>query len=258
MTGLGAPRRAVAACGVALVIVLAGCATTVAGSAEPSDSMPATTAEPAPRERVEIEILDRGFTSWEAPALDRPLISWAVVVRNPNPDTWLARAADLTITFSDSAGAVVASTDLPVVLTIQPGAKGAAGGGLDSGGGIATSMSVRLDGTEWVRTDRIPAGSVTMGPATTRPDTSLGADALIIDCDARSTYRLTPEEVSVAAVYRDAAGVIIGGTLFRTDIDSALLSFPAQATTPMEFRSFDPPPSGVPAAECYPVLVGPG
>jgi hypothetical protein len=259
------PRLRAPAAALACALLTA-CSSAVSGSAAPAAGTPppaaaappASTAPAVPEsERRDIEVLEQGFTAWPVEFLGNK-VSYAVALRNPNPSTWVADRVLVTFTFRDATGAVVLIDDLGTVYTVLPGQTTAVvtNGLADDPATLPTSMEVAIVETDWVQAADVTPGAVTMGPAVTRPEPDGDRyPGLFVECDATSTYTSVLPSVAVHLVYRDAAGVIIGGSLNRVGADAGGL--PGAATTSLELFDYFPPPPGVPAAECYSSFVTP-
>ncbi len=221
---------------------------------------PATIPE---SQREDVEVVDFGFTAYDVEYSGK-VISYAARVRNPNPTSWVASSVQLDVQLTDDAGTLLYQDDFAVVYTVPPGATSAIGG-TAVGGDLRelttspTRMSVEVTDIDWFSTDDVAPGTLTMGPATVRPgaDDGSSVDSVIVSCDAISSYRSELGSGSIAIVYLDATGKIIGGNADNTTIDNDFISLPGESVTPLEMEELFSLPDGVPAAECHPSFVGP-
>jgi hypothetical protein len=234
-------------------------------SAAPDGSLEATPWPPATipeAERADVEVIDQGFTAYDVEYTGK-VISYAIKVRNPNPNSWVASSVRMDAKFTDDAGTLIFEDDFAVIYTIPPDAVAAAGG-TAIGGELRettaqpTKMTVEVTDISWFSTDDVAPGTLVMGPATVRPGTRDSAsDSVVVSCDAHSSYRSELNSGSIAIVFLDATGEIIGGNSDNTTIDNDFISIPGESVTPLEMELLFSLPDGVPAAECYPSFVGP-
>jgi hypothetical protein len=281
--------------GALAALLLAGCATVVPGRALPvadgagpargepaaESAVPTAAAPPAATgpaqstkatpwppvsipegQRADPEVVDSGFTAYDVEYSGK-VISYAARVRNPNPSSWVALSVQMDITFTDDAGKVLYEDDLATVYTITPGATSAVGG-TAVGGDLSdlttspTKMAVKITDVSWFTTDDVAPGTVSFGPATVKPGTrDSTTDSVVVSCDATSSYRSKLGGGSVAIVYLDGAGKIIGGNNDNTTIDHDSISLAGESVTKVEMEELFSLPTGVPAAACYPSFVGP-
>jgi hypothetical protein len=208
-----------------------------------------------------LEVVDQGFSAY-AVQYTGNVTSWAVKLRNPNPDTWSATSTSLRVTFTDASGAVVLVEDEILTADVGPG-QVVAFGSTDSSGsatGIATGMQVEVLDTRWTDGQYRAEGEIIMGPATARPATGPGTDIsskVLVDCTATSTFLSKLSSFFVSVVYLDAQGRIIGGSSHNSDIDGETLDVPGGGTAQFTLQGYFSPPSGVPAAECSANFVRP-
>ena len=236
-----------------------------APSLAPGESLEATPWPPATipeGQRADVEVIDQGFTAYDVEFTGK-VISYAIKVRNPNPSSWVASSVQLTAQFTDDAGTLIYEDDFAVVYTIPPNAV-AAVGGTAIGGDLRevsaqpTEMTVEVTDISWFSTDDVAPGTLVMGPATVRPGApDSTTDSVIVSCDAQSSYRSELNSGSIAIVFLDATGKIIGGNSDNTTIDNDFISIAGESVTPLEMELLFSLPDGVPAAECYPSFVGP-
>lgn len=221
----------------------------VSGSAEPVPWPPATIPESA---REDPEVVDFGFSAFDVADTGK-VISYGVRVRNPNPSSWLASSVGLSLAFTDDAGRLLYEDRFAVVYTLPPDTTSAVGG-TAIGGALATlveqptAMSVEITAVNWFSTDDVPPGRLVMDEATVRPR----AGSVIVGCTADSSYRSALSSGSVAVLFLDGRGRIIGGNSDNTTIDGDFIRIPGQAATDLQLELEFAPPGGVPEAICYP------
>lgn len=239
---------------VLAAVALTACTTSVPGI--PAAAPETTVAVTGPAgEPVAVEVTGSGFSVRDVTALGgpNPAVSYAVTLRNPNPQEWIAGVVAVTATFLDADGASVAVGRREAALGIRPGRDSAVAEGSVPvrPGGVPVSMSVEIRSVRWASVSEV-SGDVTTGPATIRPDaTDPDRPGLVIDCAVTSTYA-GPQGPDVASiVYRDAVGAIIGGLATAEQSDGGPIEIPGGATTPMQFYDELPPRDRVPAAECH-------
>lgn len=234
-------------------------------SAAPDGSLEATPWPPATipeGQRADVEVIDQGFTAYDVEYSGK-VISYAIKVRNPNPSSWVASSVRMDAKFTDDAGNLVYQDDFAVIYTIPPDAVSAVGatavgGDLRETTAQPTKMTVEVTDIDWFSTDDVAPGTLVMGPATVRPGTrDSTTDSVIVSCDAYSSYRSELNSGSIAIVFLDATGKIIGGNSDNTTIDNDFISLAGESVTPLEMELLFSLPDGVPAAECFPSFVGP-
>jgi hypothetical protein len=220
---------------------------------------PATIPESA---RQDPQIVDSGFTAYDVEYSGK-VISYAARVKNPNPSSWVASSVRMDVKFTDDAGKVIYDSDFEVIYTITPGATSAIGG-TAVGGDLAdvtaqpTKMVVTITDVRWFSTDDVAPGTISFGPATVKAGTrDSSVDSVLVSCDATSSYRSKLSSGSVAIVYLDQAGKIIGGNSDNSNLDHDSISLAGESVTKVEMEELFSLPSGVPAAACYPSFVGP-
>jgi hypothetical protein len=282
--------------GALAAVVLAGCATVVPGralpladaagagqggsSAQSAEPSVTTAAQPSAApgqpikatpwppvsisesQRADPTIVDSGFTAYDVEYTGK-VISYAARVKNPNPSSWVASSVRMDVKFTDDAGKLLYEDDFAVIYTLNPGDTSAVAG-TAVGGDLAdlttspTKMSVTITDVDWFSTDDVAPGKITFAPATVKAGTrDSGTDSVVVSCAASSSYRSKLASGSVAIVYLDAAGKIIGGDSDNSDIDHNFISLAGESVTPLEMEELFSLPTGVPAAACYPSFVGP-
>lgn len=160
------------------------------------------------------------------------------------------------MTFRDANGAVVFVDDNATTYGIRPGTTSALGGTdiFSSAPVEAASMQVEVLDASWTPTSLMSPGTLVSGPAAVRPDpsSSPSSPAVLIDCAVRSTYPSKTASIFLMIVYRDPTGKIIGGMTSNSDAESDTLDAFGNTVTRVGLKALFTPPSGVPAAECYP------
>lgn len=209
----------------------------------------------AEQARQDPQVLEYGFSAYKLQYSPGWTTSFAVIVKNPNPNTWVASATYLTVTFRDAAGNVVLTDDLATLSGLGPGQTSAVAG-TDSGAKApaqATTMDVQVTRVTWLDLTQVAPGDVTMSTATVRPSPEdTVTPTAFITCPARSTYRSKISNVYAEIVYRDGAGKIIGGSAHNSDVNHDTLTLPGNSTRAIQIKALFVPPTGVPAAVCYP------
>ncbi len=188
-------------------LLLLGCGSTVAPTASGgTPGAPGVTPSADPTPEVEgpaaLEVLESGFTAFADDGND--FASFAIVLANPN-DSWTASRMEVHVDFFDSADAFVAGEEVFVLLL--PGQTSAIAGEAFGAGG-ATRMEVGLpDDTTAFRPGVAGRDPFEVDDIQTvrRDDLNVTSGRLVSRADR--AHRL----VQVAAVYRDGAGVIVGG-----------------------------------------------
>ena len=211
---------------------------------------PEPTRRPTPRPtptavaRLDLEVSEYGYSTYQGEFDDGANLTWAVVVENPNAShTWLATSTDVRVSFYDSGGGVVASATDTIALVI-PG-QTAAVVGSDSyfsnpDLGLISSMDVRLGQPRWEEADG-PLGAFEVSDVQIRHGQF--GDATVTG-QVASTFVEEIEDAYATAVYRDAAGAIVGGDFTFIDF------IPSGETIPFEISGFGTPP-GTESADVF-------
>lgn len=279
MTGRARALALLLALFVGLTVTACG-SVTIAGHATPAAPAPlpassGTTITPAPRPTAtppprpggpssvtpkltpsssgpsdKLEVAGFGFSTW-AQQYRGQLVSFAVMLRNPNAAPKRASSAKVRVTFTDAAGQVVHTKDELFFGDVGPGMTTAmASSGSNDVKGVATAMQVEVLDSRWIAAGNYTPGEVTNGPPTIRPAGDM-PDTLLIDCPAASTFLSKVNVSGMTMVYLDAGGAIIGGSSTNVDVESQTLSLPGNGNATFTMRAWTPPPTGVPAAACY-------
>ena len=159
-------------------------------------------------------------------------LRWVAVIVNPNVG-YFGSFPTLTVTAVDAAGKVVGTKD-QVLFDIPPGATIAFGGLMTTVGAAPSRLRINPSNVRWssttARPEMFPAFGVT-------PDQS------VVDNFGQSTitgsisnpYPVPVESLAVTALYRDAAGKLVGGdTTFVNNL-------PASGTKAFEISGRVPP-----------------
>ena len=206
---------------VMVALIVAGCSAdsgvsddgAVTATAEPTET-PDPTARPTPANRLtprptasaapaqaDLELVEFGFTYFPG---DTTYVQFAVVFENPNVSAWVAERGRVNITWYKADGTVAGSTDESLSLGL-PGQKVAIGG-------VAfdvidpTEMEVQWR-ADWTEVDFVP-GSFTFEGVNTVPQQFGGVSTT---GNIRSSFDQEQEFVQIVAVYKDAAGNVLGG-----------------------------------------------
>lgn len=259
---MNVPRGVALALAFALLVgpTAAGCADTIAGSASPSvvppDAAGSTAAPATPAPPMDVVVAEQGFSTYR-PSFSEPVVSYGVVIRNPNPASWYVGFAYLKVTFLDVKGATIGADTVGSVHTVPPGGT-AAWAATDLFGRFKGTASIRVDvtRTRWVRDTEVQAAAITAGPAVGRPVAPDGTISihtrLAVTCDLTSTFPSPVSDMNVTLLFRDAGGTIIGGDVESADVDGVDLVVPPGGPTTVDLLAGSPPLSGVPVVDCVP------
>lgn len=196
-----------------------------------------------------LEVVESGFSSY-AIQFSGQKMSYAVLLRNPNTAPVRAQSFTVRATFTDATGTTVYTSDDLVLTDLGPGQTTATGGNdLGKATGIPVAMKAEVLKTRWSAAANNVPGEITMGPATVRPG-PYSANSLLIDCTATSTLASKVVSRTMAVVFRDAQGRIIGGFDTYDDSEGKRLGVPGNGSAAFTLRAFQTPPQ-VPAAACY-------
>lgn len=187
------------------------------------------TARPTPRPtatpvaRDDLVIVEQGFTLGVASDT-----SWAqvgVVVENPNSSTHVARFVSVQLTFYDADFRLAGSGE-ELITAVLPGQRAALGTSIfDVENAVEMEVVIR---TDWMEIDFAP-GEFTFDQVTTEREQFGGwqTQGLIL-----STFEAEQESVHVVAIYKDAAGAVLGGEFTFVDF------VPAGGQSPFEMSTF--------------------
>lgn len=183
--------------------------TTAAPTSTASDAKPTATSKSAKHD--DIEIVEYGFAEIPRERVSQSqTTSYAVLVRNPNPEGWAAKSVSLNIAFYDAAGTVLKS-ESPTFSVILPGQTVATGDG-ESVAGVAR-MEVKALTGGWEALDKTP-GAFTLSGITMKPQSYGGPDVTGL---ISSTFAKDIKSPKVTVVFRDAAGKAVGGAYTYAD-----------------------------------------
>lgn len=188
----------------------------VTGSATPL-APPTETAAAAP-DGGRMRVVEYGFSQSVEEATGKPVISYGIVFENTSRHH-AAQATQVTIRFTDSAGNPTAASldDRRDVFVTLPGQRMGIGETTTVDDAGAARMSVEVGpsfwydepGEFWLGSRVVPLAKVTASDVKTeRKDTG----KVILDFTVHSQYEFTLEHPSAHAIFRNSAGVILGGT----------------------------------------------
>jgi len=129
--------------------------------------------------------------------------TYAVVVKNPNPDA-IATNVSVNLTMLDAQGGVVKSEDTSISV-ILPNETGAAANGVDAPGAVKMTVQLTVDRWEDPPAD---VGALTVAN-TTRRDAQYGGTEMSGNLISTWTQ---PVSAQVFSLLRDEAGTLVGGT----------------------------------------------
>lgn len=156
-------------------------------------------ATPTPAARLDIEVVDQGFSIADGD------MNYAVLLHNPNPAPgWAVRSLDVQIVFSDDSGPI--QTETAFVTDLLPGVSTAVHGYVFDIEGRPDRLEVRFGTPDWAQADFIP-GKFTFENVRTRQDNF----GVTTKGNATSDFETRQEAAEIVAVYRDSSGAIIGG-----------------------------------------------
>lgn len=173
---------------------------------EPSTDSSVSGGAQSDDRKSNIEIVDFGFSTYRAYS-DTTRASWAVVVRNPNVDTWVASSVDVTVTFLNADGNLVHSESSSISMVLPGQSAAVAASTVDDVAGAA-SMRVQARTGYWETSDVQNFGSFASEQVTLRKAEFGGWNVLGL---VQSTFATDVTDVYAIAVLRDANGAILGG-----------------------------------------------
>lgn len=227
LSGCGGPNPAVGSVGPSEA--------TVSPTIAPTDDVGSPASQPTPRPTPipqataqPLVVEDYGFTYFPG---STEFTQYAVVISNPNPDTFVAEFVDVNITFYDDDGTVVASESETITQAL-PGQTNAVGGaGFPEG--EATSMEVAID-YDWEEIDFDVGEFILSNLKTTSDRYSTSTRGVIT-----STFEEKQEDVEVIVVWRDSAGRILGGDFTYVDFVNAGQKVSFEVTALDRIRGID-------------------
>jgi hypothetical protein len=190
-----------------------------------------------------VRVVDSGYTVFPGPAEPGAaftpeavaagetfdVVSWGVVVENTSE--WIAIHTDVRVRLVDPAGTVVPTTGAEewpgqeTIVVLRPGERYGMGhtGGLERvvdrpPGNVPADLQVELGSSQWLPpdTDRIEPGDLRASDLRVGQGSEADPLAFRVDFTADSTYEAR-QPIWATAVFRDAAGRIIGGTSRQND-----------------------------------------
>jgi hypothetical protein len=191
-----------------------------------------------------VQISEYGFSTYQGPYDSGPSLSWAVVLKNPNPaDTSIADRVDVSVTLLDAGGGVVASAQ-DTVAAILPGQTVAVTGSDSAYGnpdlGLIKTMEVQIGSPQWEDAGQT-LGTFQISSIATRTG-EFGQ--LTTTARVKSTFAKELKSTMAVAVYRNAAGKIVGGDFTFVDF------IPAGGTASLSISGLSAIP-GIDHADVY-------
>lgn len=226
--------------------------TTTTEPTDPTDETTQTTAGPADTtapddgsteagSAEDIEVVETGFTNFDAQYDDVNHVSYGYVLENTGDDP--VSNIEVTVTLKDAEGTVV-SSDTDTIYLIQPGAK--VGLGDEPYEEVAEVAEIEVQAS--VPSYAEPAeelGDITVGDVSTTEDSSWKTTFT-----ASSTYEVQLDGPYAYVIYRNSDGDIVGGSYGFMNVVEA------GGSTSGEVTSYEPIP-GVDPAQTE-VYVDPG
>ena len=226
-TRRGVDPRLLLGIGSAGIVVLAVAATMMNGNGSPSGATatdvpdatnrstrtpttsypvvtgPPRTARPTPTQaaREDLALIGHGFAYFGG---DTPYVEYGVLFENPNPSSWIG-SVSLNISFIGNGGTILGNTSERISAAL-PGQRAAAGGTGFPTSGPVTAIEVAYN-TTWDEIDFTPGVFSITNVRTVRDDFS----GLTTTGTIEGNFEEQQEFVKVVAIYRDAAGDIVGG-----------------------------------------------
>lgn len=219
------PNPIVRSLALAVVLTLAACtagatpAATTSPTTTPVSTVAPVTLTPTIREiptreptpfvatpvptapRADVAVLESGFSTRTG---STNVVAFAVVLRNPNPTHWVAARITVNVAFLGADGSVLASANENAG-PIAPDTTFAVGNSAFPTAAPA-SIKVTVSTSQWQELD-VKFGTFSFsGVKTTAGTFSTKTSGLI-----GSTFVQEPTLVKIVAVYRNAAGAVIGG-----------------------------------------------
>lgn len=209
------------------------------GESSASASSSSGTSDPS---YEDIQVVESGFSILPAEPGSPPRATYAVVVKNPNPDV-AASSVDLNLTFYDTAGGVVKSEDVTTG-AVLPSGQAAAANATDAPG--ASRMTVQAKVSRWKSASS--TGSLGVSSTTTRNGSYGGSE---INGIVTSTWK-SPVSAEIVVVFRDAGGKPLGGTFtYTNDIPASgqqSFNISTLTTIPPDWTpTFYPSPTSLPS-----------
>ncbi len=116
---------------------------------------PSIASQPTPAQLLDVQIVGQGFTQAPPNSSGTSYRTYAVLIRNPNPDPWVAEGVHVQLSFTDASGKIVDSF-LDTIDAILPGQTAATSpmSGIGSGEKIASQLQVQARVGQWEQTSR--------------------------------------------------------------------------------------------------------
>lgn len=199
-------------------------------TATPAAATPAATPRPTPAAtegaRKEVEVVETGFSLIDGNA------EFAALFRNPNSATYIPTSIPVQITFFDAGGPTKTEEDYISLLTFG---QTAAVTGSANDAGDPTRMEVRLGTIRWQEVD-YTTGSFEISDVKTKAQEFGGYKTTGV---ITSHFQNRHELVQLNAVYRNAAGEILGGDFTYIDFIDPDQQLSFEIMTFTEFRGID-------------------
>lgn len=190
---------------------------------------PGSAKTPAPTDAVRQDLVigDFGFT------LDSGDAAYALILTNPNPATFVASFTSVQLTFYEGSNPLHTEEDYSG--KILPGQTTAVTGEAFDVGGHPDRMTVRLGEPNWDEID-FTAGSFTISDIKTKKQEFGGWKTTGI---LRSTFVQRQENIRLDAVYRNAAGDVLGGDFTYLDFVDPDAEISFDIDTFVDFKGID-------------------
>jgi hypothetical protein len=169
-----------------------------------SPSTPTETSQP-----TQIQLVGKGFSQLRPDSIGASYLSYAVVVRNPNPGQ-IAKSVQVTVTFTDRGGQPV-DTENETIDVLLPGQTAAVGDGVSGKGAVQMEVQALADSWEVAESE---LGNFAASQVHTTKD-----DYGSVTTNARltSTFAKDIHNAKAVAVYYNSAGRIVGGAFTFVD-----------------------------------------
>ncbi|MDB4896878.1 MAG: hypothetical protein JWN15_3140 [Firmicutes bacterium] len=171
--------------------------------------------QPTLAQPLDVQIVGKGFSQIPPDFTGTSYRTYAVVIRNPNPETWIADGVELNLTFTDASGKVVDSF-VDIIDAILPGQSAAATplAGIGSGEKVASQLQVQPHVERWEQTPP-SLGRFIVSEITTVPK-DFGIE-MMTRATIHSSFYKDVKQANAAAVYYDSEGNIVGGASTSVD-----------------------------------------
>ena len=172
---------------------------------------PTTIATTTTAARRQVEVVKSGFSQLAPNSIGTSYVSYAAIVRNPNPDTWIAAGVNINFTFTNSAGTVVKS-ESESFTAILPGETVAIGDSTQAESAMKVDVKALVNRWENVAPGNL--GGFTAEGVTTSTQRFGGMKT---NATVRSAFVRDIKNPKAVAVYYDSSGSIIGGAFTFVD-----------------------------------------